>query len=219
MFRLVVLVLAAVVITPVAARPEPLWPGSPTDAVREYLDGMITLAADPTLGAEARHGAARLAVAETFDFAELSKRALGEHWARMTGRERADVTEGIRAILTAVYTSRMGHYVGAGGTADLRDRVHFVGESISGRAATVTLSVAYAGKDLPVQLALLRRGRGWRIWDLSVDGMRLTDNIHAQVARLSRGGDYAELLARLRARRERLIAATPPSARSGSPSQ
>ena len=218
MFRLVVLVLAAVVITPVAAQPEPLWPGSPTDAVRAYLDGMITLAADPTLGAEARHGAARLAVAETFDFAELSKRALGEHWARMTGRERADVTEGIRAILTAVYTSRMGHYLGAG-FADLRDRVHFVGESISGRAATVTLSVSYAGKDLPLQLALLRRGRGWRIWDLSVDGMRLTDNIRAQVARLSRGGDYGELVARLRARRETLIAATPPSARSGSPSQ
>jgi len=128
------------------------------------------------------------------------------------------VTEGIRAILTAVYTSRMGHYLGAG-FADLRDRVHFVGESISGRAATVTLSVSYAGKDLPLQLALLRRGRGWRIWDLSVDGMRLTDNIRAQVGRLSRGGDYAELMARLRARRETLIAATPPSARSGSPSQ
>jgi len=218
MVRLVALVLTAIVTAPAAAQPEPLWPGSPTDAVREYLDGMITLAADPTLGAEARHGAASIAVAETFDFAELSKRALGGHWARMTGSERADVIEGIRAILTAVYTSRMGHYLGVG-IVDLRERIHFIGESISGRAATVTLTVAYAGKDLPLQLALLRRGRGWRIWDLSVDGMRLTDNIRAQVAHLSRRGDYTELLARLRARRETLIAARPPSARSGSPSQ
>ena len=112
----------------------------------------------------------------------------------------------------------MGHYLGVG-IVDLRERIHFIGESISGRAATVTLTVAYAGKDLPLQLALLRRGRGWRIWDLSVDGMRLTDNIRAQVAHLSRRGDYTELLARLRARRETLIAARPPSARSGSPSQ
>lgn len=68
-----------------------------------------------------------------------------------------------------------------------------------------------------MQVALSQRGRDWRVTDLVVDGIRLSDNLHAQVAHLSRGADYRELLDRLKTRED--SAMTAPSAASGSPSR
>jgi phospholipid transport system substrate-binding protein len=216
--RACTLLVAVVVLVPLAAQSEPLGPGSPIDAVRRHLDGMLALLTDRMMAVEVRHDAARTAVADAFDFAEMSRRALGPHWLRMTARERAEMTEDIRTILTSVYTARIGRYMSTR-VDEVRDRVRFVGESVSGSTATVTMSVAYFGNDLPLHLALIRRGQGWRICDVAMDGVRLTDNIRAQVARLDRGSGYGELLARLRERREMLAMTMPPAASSGSPSQ
>jgi len=212
----IALFVVAAAAGPVAATAEPPWPGSPTEAIHRHIEEMLGIAVDPSLTPAAQHEAAHRAIARTFDFGELSRRALGEHWSRMTATQREDLTVGLRAMLTTAYASRMGRALGTRGE-DLRDRVHFVGESVSGSLANVTMSLTYAGRDLPLQVALVRRGREWRIWDLAVDGVRLTDNLRAQVAHLSRGADYREVLDRLRVRQQSAMA--PPSASSGSPSR
>ena len=62
------------------------------------------------------------------------------------------------------------------------------------------MSLTHAGQDLPVQVDLIQRRREWRIVDVAVDAIRLTDTLRAQVDHLSRGADYGEVLDRLRAR-------------------
>ncbi|HEV8586745.1 MAG TPA: ABC transporter substrate-binding protein [Methylomirabilota bacterium] len=201
MRRWIVVALFAVtaVAGPTTGVAEPVWPGPPSEAVRQHIDEMIGIAGDARLTPAARDDATRDAIARTFDFSELARRALGAHWARLTPAERRDVTAGLRAMLTDAYVARVGRAVGV--RLDVfRNRVHFVGESVAGGMASVTLRLGYGSRDLPLSVALVRHGREWRIWDLAMDGVQLTDNIRAQVARLSRGADYGEVLARLRAR-------------------
>ena len=163
-------------------------------------------------------------MARTFDIPELSRRALGEHWARLTATQREQVTSGLRALVTAAYESPMANGLAAGidrrslvaRIERVRTRVHYLGESISGTLASVTMSLTHAGRDLPLQISLIQHGRDWRISDVVVDGVRLSDNLRAQVAHLTRGTDYGELLDRLKAREQSVMMA--PSAASGSPS-
>lgn len=209
-FRVIVLALAVVttLAAPNAVAAEPIWPGTPTDAVRRYIDELAGIMASSNPKPSGRWQAARAAVTRAFDFPELSRRALGEHWPRLTTSEREDFTTGLRALLTSLCASRLGHD-GAGGAEQrgiaarverLRQRVRYLGESASGRLADVRMSLTHAGQDLPVQVALIQRGREWRIVDVAVDGIRLTDTLRAQVDHLSRGTDYGEVLDRLRAR-------------------
>jgi phospholipid transport system substrate-binding protein len=191
------LLVVAVLAGPVAAPSEPLWAGSPTDAVRRHMDEMISVAVDRSLTRDDRREAARAAVTHTFDFVELSRRALGEHWSRMTVKERDEVTQGLRTLLTGAYAAGIGRALGAGADA-LQHRVRFVSESVSGNVGNVQMRVSYGGRDLPLAVSLMRHGRGWRIWDLTLDGFQLTDNIRAQITHLSRGGDYHAVLERLR---------------------
>jgi ABC-type transporter MlaC component len=160
------LIIVATLAAPTFAVAEPLWPGSPTEAVRGHIEETIGIAVDRRLNAAARQEAARVAVARSFDFDELSRRALGEHWARMTATQRKGATAGVRAMVTGVYTSRMGRDLGerVGG---MRERLHFIEESVSGSVASVTMSLSHANQDLPLQVALVRRGREWRIADLA----------------------------------------------------
>jgi ABC-type transporter MlaC component len=216
--------LLAVVAGPTVLAADPVRPMSPTQAVRHHVDEMIAIVTNASLTPAERHEAARAAVARTFDIPELSRRALGEHWARLTATQREQVTSGLRALMTAAYESPMANGLAAGidrrslvaRIERLRTRVHYLGESISSTVASVTMSLTHAGRDLPLQVSMIQRGRDWRISDLVVDGVRLSDNLRAQIAHLTRGADYGELLDRLKAREE--SAMTAPSAASGSPS-
>jgi len=183
------------------ARAEPVVVERPIDAVRRHLDEIIALARDPRPDATARRAAADRAVHGTFDFVEISRRALGPHWQRMRPEERTQFSESFASMLTAAYVSRIAHYLGDR-VELLRDRVHFVSESTAGRQSIVRTTITYAGQDVPVEFALGRYGQTWRIYDATVHGVRLTENIRAQISRLTRGSDYHEVLTRLRERLE-----------------
>src|SRR5207237_857827 len=111
--RLTLALLVVTMAAPTSAAADPIWPGSPTEAVRRHIEETIGIAVDRRLDVAARQEAARVEVARSFDFDELSRRALGEHWSRMTATERRDATAGVRAMVTSVYTSRMTRDLGA----------------------------------------------------------------------------------------------------------
>jgi ABC-type transporter MlaC component len=219
------MVLLAAVAQPGLVVADPVRPLSPTDTVRLHVDEIIDIATDTSLSPAARRDAVGLAVARTFDFVALSRRAFGDHWARLSAAQRDEVMAGLRDRVTAAFASPMAHGLNPGmerrgfiaHIRRLRTRVHYLGESISGHLASVTMSLTHAGRDLPLQVALIQQGRDWLVSDVAVDGVRLSDNLRAQIDHISRGADYAAVLDRLNAREQ--SAMTAPSAASGSPSR
>lgn len=151
--RLALVVSLVVVAGPGVLGADPARPVSPTEAVRHHIDEMIAIATNARLSAPARHDAARAAVARTFDLPELSRRAFGEHWARLSATQREQATSGLAALLTAVYESPIAHGLPAGVDRKslvarierLRAHLHYLGESISGTLASVTMILTHAG--------------------------------------------------------------------------
>lgn len=180
--------------------------GSPTSAMRQHFAELATIVRDPMLTAGARRSATEAAIGRTIDFAELSRRALGGHWSRMTPVERTGFSDGLRHILGAAYASVMARYLS--GRADGNgDSVRFVGESVSTNEAQVRMTIPHRGLELPVTASLVRQATAWRVYDVAVWGVSLTENVQAQVTHLSPGADYRALLTRLDSRQDSIRAA------------
>jgi cell division protein FtsN len=54
------------------------------------------------------------------------------------------------------------------------------------------------GHDIPLAYRLIRRGPGWAVRDVAIDGVSVVDNYRAQFSKIIREASYPELIGRLR---------------------
>ena len=181
------------------AGPQAVQADTPTETVRRHLDRMHSIFKDTSLDAARRQAAVRTAIEGTFDFEETARRALGPHRARMTGPQRAAFATGLNTLLSDAYASVVDRFYSH--REDALDAYFvYTNEHISGNQARVELKLLRQKEQLPVEAFLQRQGQRWRIYDVAVHGIRLTDNYRAQVDRLSRSGEYTGVLSRLERR-------------------
>lgn len=195
--RVAVGVATALAVTiPIAALT--VFAASPaTDQLRAAIDQVVRILDDPELkrrGPERRHAIRRVA-GEIFDFQEITKRALGQHWHPRTAVEREEIVRLFRDLLERSYVSKIELYSG--------ERIVYVGESTDGDHATVrTRIVTKQGTEIPVDYRMARRGARWSAYDVSIEGVSLVANYRGQFNRIMQSGSYAELVKRLRAKLE-----------------
>jgi ABC-type transporter MlaC component len=68
-----------------------------------------------------------------------------------------------------------------------------------GRVALVRTAVrARDGTDVRFDYVMTKAGANWLVLDVVVDGVRLIENYHAQVAHVLRASSYGRLVVRLR---------------------
>ena len=140
-----------------------------------------------------------------FDVSETAKRALGPHWAQRTPAEREEFTQLFADLLETTYISRIDEYGG--------ERIRYTGEKIDGDIAVVqTRVVMKTGSEAPVEARMLRRGDKWYIYDVIIEGVSLINNYRTQFDRIIRSASYAELVKRLKDRKQSL---TGPQPRAG----
>lgn len=168
----------------------------PEDRVRQTLDGVAAVLADPALQGKERETARRQAVSavirDTFDFGEMSRAALGTHWASLTPEQRKEFADVFGDVFTTSYERLVLRFLGTSKTV-------YGATSIEGPRATVrtTLDRGVDGK-LPVDYQLISAGERWAMSDVVVDGISLTSNFRAQFDKTIRSGSYEELVRKLR---------------------
>ncbi|MFQ5923597.1 MAG: phospholipid-binding protein MlaC [Anaerolineales bacterium] len=177
--------------------PAPVGAGAPAARIRAAVDKVTQILDDPALKPEARaterQEAVRAAVAHLFDFAEISRRAMAQHWRALTAPEREEFVALFRAFLKLRYLPRIRWYRG--------ERVRFVSESQDGNIAIVrTLLVTSRGAEVPVIFRLHRPDRGWLIYDISAAGVSLVNNYRAQFNQIIQRTSVQELVRRIRKR-------------------
>jgi phospholipid transport system substrate-binding protein len=68
------------------------WAGAPTDQLRGGIDRVFKILRDPEMAGDKnalqRQTAVLAAATKIFDFGEMAKRSLGQHWAARTPAER-----------------------------------------------------------------------------------------------------------------------------------
>jgi phospholipid transport system substrate-binding protein len=133
-----------------------------------------------------------------FDFNEMGRRALAQHWTDRSPQEReefvrlfTDLLE--RSYLVAVGNRRIG-------------TVTFQGESIEGSAARVRSRLATdRGTEIPIKYRLMESGGRWAVYDVAVEGVSLVSSYRSQFNSILRTSSFDMLLDRLRNREARLI--------------
>lgn len=138
-------------------------------------------------------------VVEKFvDFGELSKRALGDKWDKLTAAQRKEFSSTMEGLLRASYAQKA---LGQGKT-----QVQYGKEDVQGNEATVDTTVNVNRDKFPVEYKLYRAdGKGeWRIYDVITDDVSLLETYQGQFRKLIADKGFDGLLSTLKAKRAQL---------------
>ncbi len=129
-----------------------------------------------------------------FDFADMSRSALGVHWKGLSQEQRSEFVPLFKNLMEAVYMSRIESYSG--------QEIKFLKEkSDNSDYAEVYTSIAQQGaQPINVNYRLKRTDQGWKVYDVVVDGISLVANYRNQFNRIINSKGYAELVQQIKAR-------------------
>jgi phospholipid transport system substrate-binding protein len=132
----------------------------------------------------------RRIAAEMFDFDEIARRALSQHWQALPPEDQAGFVTLFRGILERAYIAQIE---ACGG-----ERITFVGESIEGNFATVRSKVVTRrGTEIRLDYRLHVRDGRWRIYDVVVGWISFVATYRTQFDRVIRMESYNALRERL----------------------
>ena len=191
------------------------WAGPPTDQLREGIDRVVRILRDPALAgdrqADQRRAAIGRVAGEIFDFGDMAKRSLGQHWDGRTPAERVEFARLFTELIQRSYVAKVDQH---GSVA----RVTFLGETVDGGSAVVRTTIPLSnGSTMPLDYRMHRAGDHWQVYDLSMDGISLLANYRAQFNKIIRTASFGELVARLKANKAEFSApsASPASGKAG----
>jgi phospholipid transport system substrate-binding protein len=131
-------------------------------------------------------------VAQRFDYAEMSKRALAANWIPLTNEQRDEFVDLFKSFLSDRYASKIEDYSG--------EQVEYLGERLDGQYAEVRTKLHSTKVEIPMDYRLINKAGKWYAYDIVVDGVSLVKNYRSQFTAIIRSSSYEELLNRLRNR-------------------
>lgn len=172
--------------------------GAPSEQIRAKVEQVYQLlATSESTQAPGRREAVRKIVTELFDWAEMAKQSLGQHWNARTPEERAEFVQLFAGLFEHAYLSKVQ-------LADA-DKFQYLGDTIVGDTAVVrTRVVTKHGNEIPVDYRTqLKGGTAWRVYDLDIEGLSLVGNYRAQFNSIIRRSSYRGLVNQLKAAAEK----------------
>ena len=138
-------------------------------------------------------------IRERFSCEEMSKRALGEEWAKRSEAEQQEFTRLFQSLLMKAYAGKIEVYAA--------EPVRYITERITNRYATVR-AIMYAPKNNYVlDFRLMEKAGNWLVYDIVVDGISLMGSYRGQFTRVLGSSSYETLVERMR--RKRTFPCTP----------
>ena len=193
-FLLMVLMLVVI--------PAPSDAGAPTTAMKATIDEVLRIVRDKELKqpakAEARRHMLETVVAARFDYAEMSRRALGAPWNQLTDQQKQEFVDLFRTLLTNSYADKIETYSGEG--------VEYLNERIEKEYAEVRTKVLSGKTEIPLDYRLISKADEWRVYDVVVDNVSLVNNYRGQFTKILRASSYADLVDQLRKKSDKLKA-------------
>jgi len=153
----------------------PVYAGAPTDTLKETVDRIVQILADPGLHdkPEQRRAEVRKIAEGIFDYPDTARRALGPHWNARSPQEQEEFVKLFADLLDRAYISKIELYQG--------ERVRYVGETADGDEATVkTVIATKKSSEIPVDYRLHRKDGRWLVYDVIIEGVSLVSNYRTQ---------------------------------------
>lgn len=182
------------------ARPGTTQPASaqlsPEVLVRTITEDVLaTILKDKDLQAGDRAKALDLAekkILPHVDFEQATRLALGRGWNTATPAQRTRLVDEFRTLLVRTYANSIGTYQGQ------TMRVQPVRMAPTDTDVTVRNSFISPGRaPVSVEYAMRRGPAGWKIYDISVEGVSLVITYRSQFGTIVRDGGIEGLIKRL----------------------
>jgi phospholipid transport system substrate-binding protein len=124
----------------------------------------------------------------------MSKRALGNHWNRMSDAEREEFVDLFKKLLANTYLEKVEGFG--------REEVQYVNERLEKEYAEVRTRIFTSKGAFPLDFRLvdqsLDQSGDWRVYDIVVEGISLVNNYRGQFSRILSVYSYSQLVAKLR---------------------
>ncbi|RMH51185.1 MAG: ABC transporter substrate-binding protein [Zetaproteobacteria bacterium] len=164
----------------------------PKAVVQQTVQSVIEILdqrSDKTKLREPERAAIRAILKERFDFAEMTRRSIGRAWKGLDPRRRQEFTVLFTQLMEYTYGNRLSSYHG--------QKIEYDDAEFRHKRARVKSRVIDGDKITPVEYRLRRRGGGWRIYDVKIEGVSLINtfrrDFRSMIERRGIDGLYAAL--------------------------
>lgn len=169
--------------------------GEPLEVVKSAAEKAIQILQDPGLQGKDKKNEKlsnlRAVVNPVFDYSEMARRTLGQHWSGRTAAEQEEFTRLFREFVERIYSDKIDLYNG--------EKVTFGRESLDRELAQVeSFVIDVKGEKTVVLYRLFKNQSGWKVYDAVVEDVGLVANYRSQFDRIIRNSSYQELIRRLK---------------------
>lgn len=137
---------------------------------------------------------ARAKLGNFLDIDELGKRAMKDHWAKLSPAQRTEFLTLLRNLIETNYLKGL--------RSNINYSVKYVGESPDGKHVRVKTLVKGERRGRPltieVDYLLSKSADGWRTFDIATDGIGLVENYRSMFNSIIAKSGPGDLLARMR---------------------
>ena len=165
--------------------------GAPSDQLKQSVEKIQTILADPSLKGEAKSANRRQmlkeAVNERFAFDEMAKRSLGAQWQKRSAPEQQEFVRLFTDLLEGTYLSKLEEYSG--------EKVQFLNERQEKDFAEVnTKLINRKGEDFALDYRLVNLNGQWKVTDVVIENISLVNNYRSQFNRVLSRSTFEDLV-------------------------
>jgi len=147
----------------------------------------------------AEHDRQLRAIAEQhFDFAYMSKSALGTHWKALTPAQRTAFVPLFESYVLATYLTTLQQNTVEAASHGLKDEVTY--DDPTTAAVHGDVHLAMVQEPLHVDYMLCKTPAGWRLFDIVVDNVSTLGNYREQFNKIINADGYDQLVQGLKAK-------------------
>jgi phospholipid transport system substrate-binding protein len=168
---------------------------TPLETIQTQVDRALEVLRDPAMKAESAKAAKEKKIWAildgVFDYNELSRRTLAQHWKRFSQDQQGEFTRLFGKLLGGVYMDRIVAY---------KDEKVVFGKvtQLSEKTAEVQSEVIRSSKPIPIHYRMILGSGEWRVYDVVIEGVSLVQNYRIQFREILTNKSPEDLLKTLR---------------------
>ncbi|ABK45492.1 toluene tolerance family protein [Magnetococcus marinus MC-1] len=192
---LAILYFLVALLLPLSSQAEPPTDPPATDAIQRSIKLALELLRDPAMAKpdmlESRRDKLRALIYGHFDFAMMSRGAIGSYWSNFTQKQKESFIDLFRQTLEDAYLDKVESYRGKGAEFAPEQRK-------SARIIILDSHVDLGGTPIKLTYLCLETPQGWKVVDLVLEGVSIIANYRKQFQYLLQQHEVEEMLEMLR---------------------
>jgi len=135
------------------------------------------------------YGLVETKVLPHFDFARMTRLAVGRYWRRADTNQQHQLVDQFRTLLVRTYSSSLSNYQDQ--KIEYKPLIVVPGDT---EVTVRTQVIQRGGPPIPVDYSMEKRPGGWKVYDIVIDGVSLVTNYRASFASEIRQGGISGLI-------------------------